>query len=237
MVAYLSKSDVSEGFNQIIDFLNGRLQALVDKKKVVVTEATIRDALHLDDEEGVDFLPYEKIFAELARMGYEKPSTKLTFYKAFFSSQWKKVGKGFSGVETPLFESMLLEHQVAEEGDADENDDTANARDATEGDVSAAHGEFLTVDEEPSIPSPTPPTPKPQPPQDILSTSQLERRVKKLERRNKVRKLMLKRLQRVGTSQRVETSDETVLDDISNQGRIIAEMDHVTPPKWLAAEY
>nr|GFA66461.1 hypothetical protein [Tanacetum cinerariifolium] len=25
----------------------------------------------------------------LAQMGYEKPSTKLTFYKAFFSSQWK----------------------------------------------------------------------------------------------------------------------------------------------------
>nr|GFD22973.1 hypothetical protein [Tanacetum cinerariifolium] len=23
------------------------------------------------------------------RMGYEKPSTKLTFYKAFFSTQWK----------------------------------------------------------------------------------------------------------------------------------------------------
>nr|GFB05108.1 ribonuclease H-like domain, reverse transcriptase, RNA-dependent DNA polymerase [Tanacetum cinerariifolium] len=31
----------------------------------------------------------EEIFAELARMGYEKPSTKLTFYKAFFLSQWK----------------------------------------------------------------------------------------------------------------------------------------------------
>nr|GEW68192.1 uncharacterized mitochondrial protein AtMg00810-like [Tanacetum cinerariifolium] len=66
-----------------------RLQALVDKKKVVVTEATIREALHLDDAEGVDCLPNEDIFAELARMGYEKPSTKLTFYKAFFSSQWK----------------------------------------------------------------------------------------------------------------------------------------------------
>nr|GFA80226.1 putative ribonuclease H-like domain-containing protein [Tanacetum cinerariifolium] len=26
---------------------------------------------------------------ELARMGYEKPSPKLTFYKAFFSAQWK----------------------------------------------------------------------------------------------------------------------------------------------------
>nr|GEY39358.1 hypothetical protein [Tanacetum cinerariifolium] len=63
-----------------------RLQALVDKKKVVVTEAAIRDALCLDDAEGVDCLPIEEIFTELARMGYEKPSTKLTFYKAFFSS-------------------------------------------------------------------------------------------------------------------------------------------------------
>nr|GEV28188.1 hypothetical protein [Tanacetum cinerariifolium] len=39
--------------------------------------------------EGVDCLPNEEIFTGLARMGYEKPSTKLTFYKAFFSSQWK----------------------------------------------------------------------------------------------------------------------------------------------------
>nr|GEU59998.1 ribonuclease H-like domain, reverse transcriptase, RNA-dependent DNA polymerase [Tanacetum cinerariifolium] len=123
MVAYLNKSDASEGFNQIIDFLNGsyiayaltvnstiyvscikqfwntvavkqsndvtRLQALVDKKRVVVTEATIRDALHLDDAEGVDCLSNEEIFTTLAHMGYEKPSTKLTFYNAFFSSQWK----------------------------------------------------------------------------------------------------------------------------------------------------
>nr|GEU44961.1 putative ribonuclease H-like domain-containing protein [Tanacetum cinerariifolium] len=64
-----------------------RLQVLVDKKKVVVTKAAIRDALHLDDAEGVDFLPNEEIFTELARIGYEKSSTKLTFYKAFFSSQ------------------------------------------------------------------------------------------------------------------------------------------------------
>nr|GEV02776.1 hypothetical protein [Tanacetum cinerariifolium] len=123
MVVYLSKSNASEGFNQIIDILNGssikyaltmnpniyvscikqfwttvvvkqvndvtRLQALVDKKKVVVTEAMIREAHYLDDAEGVDCLPNEEIFTELARMGYEKPSTKLTFYKAFFSNQWK----------------------------------------------------------------------------------------------------------------------------------------------------
>nr|GEW22056.1 xylulose kinase-1 [Tanacetum cinerariifolium] len=66
-----------------------RLQALVDRKKVVITEAAIRDVLSLDDAEGVDCLPNEEILAELARMGYEKPSTKLTFYKDFSSSQWK----------------------------------------------------------------------------------------------------------------------------------------------------
>nr|GEX14116.1 copia protein [Tanacetum cinerariifolium] len=59
-----------------------RLQALVDKKKVVITEATLRDALRLEDAEGIKCLPNEEIFTELARMGYEKPSTKLTFYKA-----------------------------------------------------------------------------------------------------------------------------------------------------------
>nr|GFC14043.1 hypothetical protein [Tanacetum cinerariifolium] len=118
-------------------------------------------ALRLDDAEGVDCLPNEEIFAELARMGYEKPSTKLTFYKAFFSSQWKKFN----------FSKYIFDSLVDEEGDADENVEEVNAGDAAEGDVSVAHGEVLTVDEEPSIPSPTPSTPPPQPPQDIPSTS------------------------------------------------------------------
>ncbi|GKD46164.1 hypothetical protein Tco_1270809 [Tanacetum coccineum] len=48
-----------------------------------------RRDLHLDDAEGTDCLPTTTIFEELARMGYEKPSQKLTFYKAFFSPQWK----------------------------------------------------------------------------------------------------------------------------------------------------
>nr|GFC28844.1 ribonuclease H-like domain, reverse transcriptase, RNA-dependent DNA polymerase [Tanacetum cinerariifolium] len=123
IIAYLTKSVASEGFNQIIEFLNGssikyalivnpniyvlcikqfwtsvpvkkvndvmRLQALVDKKKVIIIEVTIRDALRLDDAEGIECLPHEEIFTELAQIGYEKPSTKITFYKAFFSSQWK----------------------------------------------------------------------------------------------------------------------------------------------------
>nr|GEX47034.1 hypothetical protein [Tanacetum cinerariifolium] len=123
MIAYLTKSNASEGFDQIIDFLNAssikyalnvnpniyvscikqfwssvlikkvndviRLQALVDRKKVIITEAIVREALRLDDTESIDCLPNEEIFTELSTMGYEKPSTKLTFYKAFFSPQWK----------------------------------------------------------------------------------------------------------------------------------------------------
>nr|GEX43660.1 hypothetical protein [Tanacetum cinerariifolium] len=66
-----------------------KLQALIDRKKVVVTEDIIRQDLRLDDADGVECLPTENIFAELARMGSEKPPPKLTFYKAFFSTQWK----------------------------------------------------------------------------------------------------------------------------------------------------
>nr|GFC83059.1 hypothetical protein [Tanacetum cinerariifolium] len=58
-----------------------------------------------------------------------------------------------------------------------------------------------------------------------LENTKLKRRVKKQERNNEVRVLKLRRLQRVGTSQRVETSDETVMDDVSNQGRMIVEVD------------
>nr|GEV57794.1 hypothetical protein [Tanacetum cinerariifolium] len=156
-----------------------RLQALIDRKKVIITKDTIRQALRLDDAAGVDCLPNEEIFAELASMGYEKPSTKLTFYKAFFSTQWKflihtilymvrnvdspskflmylrflqlmiiaqvddlsshntkytspalirkvfanmrRIGKGFSGVDTPLFDG----NEVSAEDEDDDNEVSA----------------------------------------------------------------------------------------------------------------
>ncbi|GJZ43846.1 hypothetical protein Tco_0591101 [Tanacetum coccineum] len=66
-----------------------QIEALIDKKKVIITETSIRSDLHLEDAGGTDCLPTATIFEELARMGYEKPSQKLTFYKAFFSPQWK----------------------------------------------------------------------------------------------------------------------------------------------------
>nr|GFA45891.1 hypothetical protein [Tanacetum cinerariifolium] len=350
-----------------------RLQALVDKKKVLISEAVIRDVLRLDDAEGVDCLPNEEIFTGLARMGYEKPSTKLTFYKAFFSSQWKfliytilqslsakctswnefssamasaviclstgrkfnffkyifdslvrnvdssskfymyprfvhliiqnqlgdlsthttkyifaaltqkvfanmrRVGKLFLGVETPLFEGMLVVQENVVEGIANEQvqDDVAVTT-ALE-DLTAAVEEDIQAQ---IIPSPAPPT-SPPPPQDIPSTShepstspqphsptlaqpqganflmsllqealdacaaltrrvehlehdkvaqdleitKLKTRVKKLERANKVKPLKLRRLRKVGTFQRIESSDDTIMEDVINQGRMIDELD------------
>nr|GFB45413.1 hypothetical protein [Tanacetum cinerariifolium] len=58
-----------------------------------------------------------------------------------------------------------------------------------------------------------------------LEITKLKQMVKKLERRNKLKVLKLRRLKNVGTSQRVETSDDTVMDDVSKQGRMIADMD------------
>nr|GEZ99680.1 hypothetical protein [Tanacetum cinerariifolium] len=276
MVAYLNKSDASEGFTQVINFLNGsyikyaltvnltiyvscikqfwntvvvkqsndvtRLQALVDRKKVVITGAVIRHVLRLDDADGVDCLPNEEIFAELARMGYWKPSTKLTFYKAFFSSQWK--------VETPLFEGMLVAGEIEEQGDAEEQVQD-NVDDVAQGADTTVSGDDV---QDQSIPSPTPP---PQQPQDLPSTSQealdacaaltrrfehlehdkvaqdleiikLKKRVKKLEWVNKVKVLKLMRLKKVGTSQRIKSSANTYMEDASNQGRMIADLDRDT---------
>nr|GFB62538.1 hypothetical protein [Tanacetum cinerariifolium] len=40
-----------------------------------------------------------------------------------------------------------------------------------------------------------------------------------------VKILKLRRLRKVGTSQRVDTSDDTIMEDLSNQGRMIYELD------------
>nr|GEW23264.1 protein kinase-like domain, concanavalin A-like lectin/glucanase domain protein [Tanacetum cinerariifolium] len=57
--------------------------------QLLLLEDVIRQDLRLDDVDRVECLPNEEIFVELARMGYEKPPPKLTFYKVFFSAQWK----------------------------------------------------------------------------------------------------------------------------------------------------
>nr|GEV11569.1 putative ribonuclease H-like domain-containing protein [Tanacetum cinerariifolium] len=120
-----------------------RLQALVDKKKVIITEATIRDALRSDDAESIDCLPNEEIFTELSRMG--------TSWNKFSSSMALAV--------------ICLSTEI----------------------------------------------------------TKLKQRVKKLERRNKLKVSKLRRLKRVGTAQKVDTSDDIVMDDVSKPG-IIADI-------------
>ncbi|GJW28349.1 putative ribonuclease H-like domain-containing protein [Tanacetum coccineum] len=49
-----------------------QLQALVDKRKVIITESTIRRDLQLEDANGVDCLPNATIFEQLTLMGKSK---------------------------------------------------------------------------------------------------------------------------------------------------------------------
>nr|GEZ37338.1 hypothetical protein [Tanacetum cinerariifolium] len=58
-----------------------------------------------------------------------------------------------------------------------------------------------------------------------LEIIKLKQRVKKLERKNKLKVSGLRRLKKVGTAQRVESFRDTVTDDVSKQGVIIANMD------------
>ncbi|GJZ77799.1 hypothetical protein Tco_0642471 [Tanacetum coccineum] len=103
LVVFLEKPVESEGFKQIIDFLNvnpikhaltvnptiytscikqlwvtakvkkvngqDQIQALVDKRKIVINEESIRCDLKLEDVEGSTCVPNATIFEELARMG------------------------------------------------------------------------------------------------------------------------------------------------------------------------
>ncbi|GJZ96167.1 hypothetical protein Tco_0668501, partial [Tanacetum coccineum] len=187
LVVFLSKPAESEGFEQIVDFLNAnpikyaltinptiytscieqfwatikvktingevQLQALVDGKKIIVTEASVRRDLQLNDEEGMDCLPNATIFEELTRMSAkttawnEFSSTmasaiiclatnqKFNFSKYIFEKKQlegmsnhkriyvtpshtkkifrniRRVRKGFSGRETPLFPTMMVQAQ------------------------------------------------------------------------------------------------------------------------------
>nr|GEW90643.1 reverse transcriptase domain-containing protein [Tanacetum cinerariifolium] len=96
-----------------------------------------------------------------------------------------------------------------------------NVDDAAQGADTAVSGDDA---QDQSIPSPIPPTPPPQQPQDLPSTSQealdacaaLTRRVKHLEH------------DKVGTSQRIKSSADTDMEDASNQGRMIDDLDRDT---------
>nr|GEX17629.1 hypothetical protein [Tanacetum cinerariifolium] len=180
----------------------------------------------------------------------------------------RRVGKGFSGVKTPLFEGMIADRQTAYEELGAEQVQVDAADDAAIEDVVETGAENVSYDAALSslpheIPSPSqePSSPPQQrqrspqaPPQDAEFPTQLQQvlnvcsalskhvehletnnaaqklvivklkaRVKKLEKANKIKSSKLRRLRKVGTSRRVESSDD--LEDVFNQGRMFDDMD------------
>nr|GEZ54682.1 hypothetical protein [Tanacetum cinerariifolium] len=135
----------------------------------------------------------------------------------------RRIGKGFLGVETPLFDAMLVTQQV--------QDDVAEVEEAEDNKVSVA----------PTLPSPTPATTPPPPQQEpkvanleqdkiaqALEITKLKQRVKKLEKKRGFKSSGFKRLRKVGTTQRVESSNDIVVDDqkdVSKWGGGIAKLD------------
>ncbi|GKD02359.1 hypothetical protein Tco_1177333 [Tanacetum coccineum] len=80
MVAFLNKSEGSEDFHQIIDFLtishintseNEEIEitATIDGRVKTITQASIRRHLKLEDADGISSLPNTEIFEQLALMG------------------------------------------------------------------------------------------------------------------------------------------------------------------------
>ncbi|GJT14711.1 putative ribonuclease H-like domain-containing protein [Tanacetum coccineum] len=65
------------------------ISATIDGYEKLITEASLRRHLKLEDAEGISSLSNEEIFEQLAHMGYVTNSKSLTFFKGHFSPQWK----------------------------------------------------------------------------------------------------------------------------------------------------
>ncbi|GJU72422.1 hypothetical protein Tco_1263827 [Tanacetum coccineum] len=108
--------------------INGETQihALVDGKKIVITESSVRKDLQFADEDGIDCLSNTTIFDNLKLMGFlqvflDKQLDKVPSHNAIFSAPCytkkvfaniKRTVKDFSGKVTPLFDTMLIQNQA-----------------------------------------------------------------------------------------------------------------------------
>ncbi|GKC19758.1 hypothetical protein Tco_1021908 [Tanacetum coccineum] len=138
MVAFLHKPTESDGFKQIVDFLNAHTinsvarLSLVSGKKVIVTESSVRRDLQLEDVEGIDCLPNAAIFKQLALMGakttawnefsstmasaiiYLATNQKFNFSKYIFNSMVKNVDSMGKFLMYPRFVQVFLDQQVGD---------------------------------------------------------------------------------------------------------------------------
>ncbi|GKC68237.1 hypothetical protein Tco_1100835 [Tanacetum coccineum] len=310
MLVYLERPTDNNDFTEIVDFLNANpiryaltIHALVDGKKIVITESSVRRDLQFADEDGTESSVRRDLQFEVD--GYLSPkktawnelssniasaiiclatNQKFNFSKIVFD----ELEKIFSGKVTPLFDTMLIQHQL-EVGDNFERAATT----ASSLEVEHVSGNITKTRSKATLNEPTPQgtglgsgpmhqdtmgdtiaqtrfenvsktsydsplggvntrqsdedsiqlkelmemcTNLLQRVQNLKTTktaqakeiTSLKKRVNKLEQRGRSRTPRLKRLYKVGTSRRVESSAEESLDDqedASKQGRNIAEID------------
>ncbi|GJU44851.1 hypothetical protein Tco_1202117 [Tanacetum coccineum] len=117
-----------------VQTINGvrQLLALVDKKRVIVTESSIRRDLHLDDAEGTDCLPTVTIFEELTRMGAKSTTwnefscsmasliiclatnQKFNLSKYIFDAMVKHLDGGVKFLMYPRFLQVFINQQLGD---------------------------------------------------------------------------------------------------------------------------
>nr|GEY68633.1 ribonuclease H-like domain-containing protein [Tanacetum cinerariifolium] len=98
-----------------------KLQALIDGKRLVITEDVIWQALHLDDADGVDAkrTTWNEFSCSMASAVICLATVYIPCSYSKDFCKYEEVGKGFSGVKTPLFATMIVQPQppAAEEED------------------------------------------------------------------------------------------------------------------------
>nr|GEU61369.1 putative ribonuclease H-like domain-containing protein [Tanacetum cinerariifolium] len=122
---FLGKRLISWQFNPTVYTLcpNGEahIQAVVDKNKVIITEASIRRDLRFEDERGVDCLSNEVIFEQLTLMGTIASAIiclatnpKFNFSKYIFDNIVKHLDGEVKFMMYPRFGQVFLDNQVEE---------------------------------------------------------------------------------------------------------------------------
>ncbi|GJV33628.1 hypothetical protein Tco_1394028 [Tanacetum coccineum] len=236
MVAFLSKPEESDGFEQIVDFLNAhvikyaltvnltiytlcieqfwsivkaktineevQLHALVDGKKIIITESTVRRDLQLEYAEGVDSV-YKELGDSLVRAATTSSSLEAEQDSGGGPRRQETMGDTiaqtrYENVSTQSYDPLLTRGNTLRSGE--------DSLKLTYMMDLCTNLQTRVLDLE-----------------QIKTTQQIEidslkRRVKKLKKKRSSRTYKLKRLYKVGFSGKVESSrDEESLDDADNE--------------------
>nr|GEW42380.1 hypothetical protein [Tanacetum cinerariifolium] len=173
-----------------------QLRALIDGKKVVITEDVVRQDLCLDDADGVECLPNEEIFIELARMDYEKPPPNAK------RTAWNEFSCSLASAAICLATDPTPTPHASPHASPPQEQPTTH--------VKSSMSVLTTLMETYATLSKKVAELEHDKHTQCLEILKLKKRVKKLEKK-KSRSSGFKRLRKVGTSQRVESSTDTVM--------------------------